>query len=171
MRIKSIAKKSISVLTVILLMIWVMNPIQAATGRKLITKTISGSYYTSNSISYSINVTAGISYTNNVIYSISNLSFSNIYITTTIPTNTGNVVPRQISKSYSGTTATYVVQVTRTAQGVYTDKVNYTIYYTIYDYGSPYSLGNGNENTTVNNEASIDVKIEMSEPYDIQYFE
>ncbi|MGM9947519.1 hypothetical protein [Floccifex sp.] len=134
----------------------------AASGRKLISKPISGSYYTNNSLRYSFSATAGISYTNDVIYAISDLSFSQVTITSTILGNTGTVVPRQISKTYSGSSATYVVQVTRTAQGVYSDKVNYTLVYRVSDAGTPYSLTPADE---------ITVEIIESEPYDIVWYD
>lgn len=135
-----------------------------AWGRKLITKSISGSFWANGTFSYSLNATAGISYEESSILSQSDLSFSNISVSSSIQGVYGNVIPRQTSKYISGTSAVYVVQLTRNATGVYSDKVNYTLTYRASDSGIPYSL-NTDEDTM------ILVDIEVSEPYDIQYLE
>lgn len=139
-----------------------------AWGRKLITKPISGSLNVSgNVMSYSFNSTAGVTYNDaNNITSISDLSFSNVSISMSNHRYNGNVIPRMASKYYSGNTATYTIQVTRTFQGYYTDKVNYTLTYRSTDAGTPYSLDPDKEKETL-----ILVDIVEGEPYDITYLE
>lgn len=136
-----------------------------AWGRKLITKPISGSLDVSGNImNYSFNSTAGITYNDsNNITDISDLSFGYITITMSNHRYTGNVIPRMQSKYYSRNTATYTVQVTRTFQGYYSDKINYTLTYRSTDAGTPYSLN-------VERDWLL-VDITESEPYDIVYFE
>lgn len=152
------------VFTAILVMCLCMLPTYAW-GRKLITKSISGSFWVNGNFYYSLNATAGISYEGSSILSQSDLSFSNINVTSTVPRVHGSVVPRQTSKYISGTSAVYVVTLTRNATGVYQDNINYTLTYRASDAGTPYSLGNDEDNTM------FLVDIEVGEPYNIQYFE
>lgn len=133
-----------------------------AWGRKLITKSASGSFtWSGYSYTYSFNAVAGITYNDsNSITQISDLSFNNVYCNSSDPSVPGSIIPRQSSKYFSGNTATYVVTVTRSAYGFYTDKVDYTFTYRTSDAGSPYSLDNDEE--------LILVSITESEPYDIK---
>ncbi|MDD7282220.1 MAG: hypothetical protein PUH10_09570 [Erysipelotrichaceae bacterium] len=113
---------------------------------------------------YSVVVYAVISHndsTNNITQ-ISDLEFSTTSSSTSYPTLSASFTPSQKSKSFSGRKATYVVTVTRTVYGYYTDKVDYTIVFDVVaNVGDarPYSL---NQNGVV---LSSDVE---SEPYDIE---
>lgn len=156
-------KKSLSGIIAALLVMCICIVPTYAWGRKLISKPISGTLNVSgNTMSYSFNSTAGITYNDsNNITEISDLSFGYVTITMSNHRYTGSVIPRMQSKYYSGNTATYTVQVTRTFQGYYSDKVNYTLTYRSTDAGTPYSL-NSEENLIL-------VDIIESEPYDIVY--
>lgn len=134
-----------------------------AWGRKLITKSVSGSFtWAAYRYTYSFNAVAGITYDdNNNITQISDLSFNNVVCKSSDASVPGNIIPRQSRKYFSGKTATYVVTVTRNAYGFYTDKVDYTLTYKTTDSGTPYSLNP--EDTTL-----ILVEVTESEPYDIQ---
>ena len=136
-----------------------------AWGRKLITKSASGSFsWTFYNYTYSFNAVAGITYNdNNAITQISDLSFNNVVCNSSSFNFPGSIIPRQTSKTFSGNTATYVVTVTRNAYGMYSDQVNYTFTYRTSDSGVPYSLGD--------NEPGIMVEVTVGEPYNIQVYE
>ena len=136
-----------------------------AWGRKLITKSISGSLNVDGNIMYySFNSTAGITYNDsNNITQISDLSFSNKSITMSNHRYNGDIIPRQISKNFSGNAATYTVKVTRTFQGYYSDNVNYTLTYRSTDAGTPYSIDN--------DQVYFLVDIVEGEPYDVTHLE
>ena len=135
-----------------------------AWGRKLVSKPIVGSYY--NYFVYSFDATAGITYNDsNQITQISDLSFSNVRITPGVMWTDGSVAPLQKSKTFSGKSATYVIKITRNAMGVYQDCIDYTISYSSTDSGTPYSLVNPSVS-----EGEF-IIVDISEPYDIQYFE
>ena len=87
------------------------------------------------------------------------MSFSNIVCTPSNPAVTGSIIPKQTSKTYSDKTATYVVTLTRTAYGFYTDKVNYTFTYRTTDAGRPYSL---------DKDQLVLIDVVEGQPYDIQ---
>ena len=72
----------------------------------------------------------------------------------------GSIVPRQSSKYFTSSSATYVVTVTRNAYGMYADKVDYTLIYRPSDPGTPYSLNQDKQ--------EFEVEIVEGEPYDIQ---
>lgn len=134
-----------------------------AWGRKLVTKSTSGSFtWSAYRYNYSFNAVAGITYDdNNNITQISDLSFNNVKCISSDATVPGSITPRQSRKYFSGRTATYVVTVLRNAYGFYSDKVDYTFTYRSTDAGTPYSL---------KDDESILVLVDVieSEPYDIQ---
>ncbi len=135
-----------------------------ASTRKLITKTVSGSFWTNNCMRYSFNASAGLTYSGSTISSISDLSFSAISCWSTVAHTSGTIAPRQTNKYFSGNTATYKVTVTRNANGVYGDKVDYTLTYRTTDSGTPYSL----DGEIIE---GVLVSVEESEPYDIVFYE
>lgn len=149
-----------SVISMIMVTCLCIMPTFAA-GRKLVGKSASGAFtWAGYRFTYSFNATAGLSYNNsNNITSISDLSFSNIVCTSSSPAVTGSIIPKQTSKTYSGKTATYVVTLTRTAYGFYTDKVNYTFTYRTTDAGRPYSL---------DKDQLVLIDVVEGQPYDIQ---
>lgn len=148
----------ISMITVICMCIM---PTQAR-GRKLITKSVSGSFsWTFYDYNYSFNAVAGITYNDsNNITQISDLLFSNIVCNSSSMNFPGSIVPRQSSKYFTSSSATYVVTVTRNAYGMYADKVDYTLIYRPSDPGTPYSLNQDKQ--------EFEVEIVEGEPYDIQ---
>lgn len=157
MKIKLFSRKRFSVcFSIIVCLFLVLTPIYATWGRKLITKTISGSFWINSSMKYSLKASAGITYDGNKITQISDLSFSNSNCQSTIYGVTCNITARQKSKTYSGGTATYVATVTRNATGVYADQVDYTLKYNVSDSGTPYSL---------DDDTLILVDVEVGEPY------
>lgn len=156
-------KKYIYIFTSLILTLSLCVMPMFAYGRKLVGKNVSGSFsWSAYSFSYSFRATAGLTYNNsNNLTSISDLSFSGISCKSSNSAVAGSIIPKQTRKSYSGKTATYVVTLTRTAQGFYTDKVNYTLTYRSTDAGTPYSFDEDD------NEYIL-VEVEESEPYDIQ---
>ncbi|MSS01975.1 hypothetical protein [Floccifex porci] len=154
--------------TMLAMMCMSIVPAQAAAGRKLITKNVkSTQYWSTYTITYSVNATAGLTYNNsNNITAISDLSFSG-HSYTVNPVASGGVTctltTRQKSKTYSGTTATYVMTLTRNVMGVYVDNVDYTLTYRTSDAGTPYSLEK--------DEFLVLVDVEEGEPYNIQILE
>lgn len=133
-----------------------------AAGRKLVSRSISGSFtWSAYRYTYSFNAVAGLTYNNsNNLTQISNLSFNNTSCKSSDASVPGSIIPTQTRKYYSGKTATYVVTVTRNAYGFYTDKVNYTLTYRSTDSGTPYSLDEEDQ--------MILVEVTESAPYDIQ---
>ena len=155
---KILENKRITVcLSLLLCMFMVITPVYAW-GRKLITKSISGSFYLNNSMKYSLNAVAGITYDGSKITQISDLSFNGSKCVSSITGVTCNIVSKQKSKTFSGGTATYGVTVTRNAMGVYMDKVDYTLKYKTTDSGTPYSL---------DEESLLLTSVDVSEPYDV----
>ena len=136
-----------------------------AWGRKLITKTASGSFsWTFYNYTYSFNAVAGITYDDsNRITQISDLSFNNVICNSSSINFPGSIIPKQSRKYFSGSTATYVVTVTRNAYGMYSDQIDYTFIYRTSDSGVPYSFGD--------NESEIIVEVTEGEPYNIQNLE
>lgn len=169
--LKKFGKKAIKLFLCLFIASASLVSISAASGRKLITKTVSEtmnwSIYTFN---YSFSSSAVLTYSNDAITQISDLSLYNIQCVCTIGNQYASctIIPRQKSKTYSGSTATYVVTVTRTAMGSYTDKVDYTIKYKVSDSGTPYSFGNEEVYELID---GVFVSVEVSEPYDIVYLE
>lgn len=159
----SIFKKRILVITSLLLAISLsFTAIYAATTRKLITKSASGSFWVNNCMKYSFKASAGLTYNGSTISSISDLSFSGKTCTSTVPGSTCTIIPTQKSKTYSGNTAKYVVTITRNAAGVYSDKVDYTFTYKTTDSGTPYSLERPDDSK------GVLVSVEVGNPYDIR---
>lgn len=135
-----------------------------AWGRKLIPKTINGSMtvYSAYHYNYYFTANAVLTYNDNsTITQISDLSFTNIGYTASQPSLSATFIPKQISKVNRTSYATYTVQLTRNIYGYYVDNVNYTITYRPTDSGSPYSLGD--------QEQDFIVEVEVSEPYNIQF--
>ena len=157
MKTKLFSRKKFSVcFFIVVCLALALTPVYAAWGRKLITKSISGSFWTNNSMKYSLRATAGITYDNNKITQISDLSFSSLNCQSTIYGGSCSILARQKSKSYSGGTATYVATVSRNAMGFSVDKVDYTLKYSVSDSGTPYSL---------DDDTLILVDVEVGEPY------
>ena len=137
-----------------------------AWGRKLINKTVNDSFtiYSAYHYNYHFNAQAVITYNDsNSITQISDLAFSNIGYTHSNPSLTASFTPAQKSKSNLNSYARYVVTLTRNVYGYYTDKVDYTLTYRPSDYGTPYSLKEGDK--------LILVDVEVGEPYDIMYLD
>ncbi len=156
-------KKVVTCLTIVFGMFLAVTPAYAW-GRKLISKSVSGSFYINNSMKYSLGATAGVTYNDsNNITQISDLSFKNVKCTPTIDKTTCTIVPSQKSKRFSGNTATYVITVRRSVMGVYADSVDYTLTYRTSDSGTPYSLEQDQDNDSM-----ILVDIQEGEPYDIE---
>lgn len=158
-------KKCLYVLSTFLIIIGLSTTITFAAGRKLVTKTVSDSFtlWSAYHYTYSFNATAGLTYNNsNNLSSVSDLSFSNVTYKASVPSLAANFIPRQTSRSVSGKTVTYVVTLTRSVYGYYTDKVNYTLTYRTSDAGTPYSLDDQNQ--------EILVDVEVSEPYDVHIY-
>ncbi len=140
-----------------------MTSVEAATHRKIVSKSISDSMniWSAYNYNYYFTANAGLTYNDsNGISSISDLSFSGIGYTTGTPSLTASFTPSQISKSNMGSYAVYVVRVTRNIYGYYVDNINYTLTFSPSDYGVPYSIGDEEE--------MILVDVDVSEPYDIQ---
>lgn len=139
-----------------------------AWGRKIITKSASGSFnYSIYNMNYSFSASSVISYEGNTVLSQSDLAFSNNVCSNTQNVITCMVIPRQTSKYISGSQAVYTVELTRSAYMLYSDKVTYTFTYTPSDAGSPYSLLDPNTEII----DGMLVTVEVSEPYDIVYYE
>lgn len=135
-----------------------------ASGRKIIAKSISDSFtiWSAYHYNYSFNSSAVLTYNNsNNITAISDLAFSNVTYTTGTPSLAANFIPNQKSKTYSGNTARYVVTLTRSVYGYYSDKIDYTLTYKVSDAGSPYSINESEK-------SGVLVEIEAGDPYDIQ---
>lgn len=157
-------RKISAIFVSIILILCLASTMAFASSRKLITKNVSGSFWINGNFSYSFNATAGITYQGSSILGQSDLSFSSMKVTSNVPGVVGTIIPKQSRKYISGTSAVYVVTVSRNATGVYVDKIDYTLTYRASDAGKPYSLGE-------NEEPMFLVDIEVGEPYDIQYFE
>ncbi len=156
-------KKVIYILTSTILTLSLCVMPMFAYGRKLVGRTVNGSFsWSAYSFTYSFRATAGLTYNNsNNLTGISDLSFTGVSCKSSNTAVAGSIIPRQTRKTYSGKTATYVVTLTRTAQGFYSDKVNYTLTYKSTDSGTPYSL----------DEDEVDyilVDVVESAPYDVQ---
>lgn len=133
-----------------------------AYGRKKIAKTTSDSMTLWSAYHYNYHFTshAVLTYnSSNTITQISDLAFTNVGYTSSQPSLAANFIPKQLSKSNGGSQAKYVVQLTRSVYGYYTDKVNYTLTYKPSNDGVPYSVEDDNP---------VLVDIEVSEPYDVQ---
>lgn len=159
-------KKFITLLSCVLALILSMSLLSAASLRKNITKSASGSFYTNNMMRYSFSATAALSfdYKTNDITGISDLSFSNITCNNAIPGGFAcMILPSLKSKTYTSKKATYVVTVKRNAGGFYVDNVDYTFNYYVTDSGTIYSAGEDSNN--------IEVEVLMGEPYNIEFSE
>ncbi|MCF0105461.1 MAG: hypothetical protein HUJ53_01725 [Holdemanella sp.] len=161
---KQLFKKTLLVICSFFMVFTLSLPVQAS-GRKIISKSIYDTMTLWSAYTYNYYFTAHAVLTyndSNSITQISDLSFSNIGYTASQPSLTANFIPSQKSKYYSGSYATYVVTLTRSVYGYYTDRVDYTLTYSVYDSGSPYSIGNPDEEMML-------VNVEVGEPYDINY--
>ena len=152
------------IITSVIMLCLACVTVNAAGSRKKITKTINDSMTVFSAYHYNYYFTAHavLTYSSaNSISSISDLAFTNVGYTASVPSLAANFIPKQISKSNNKSSATYVVQLTRSVYGYYTDKVNYTLTYKLIDSGVPYS--NLNEDKLM-----ILVDVKASEPYDIR---
>nr|CDL65559.1 unnamed protein product [uncultured bacterium] len=160
----SFKKISYTILSIFTILCLCIMPTYGAS-RKLINKSISGSFWTSNMLKYSFTATAGVTYNGSTITQQSDLSFGNIRCWSDTTAAMGVISPRQSRKYLSNGTAVYVVTVRRNAQGYYQDEIDYTLTYRASDPGTPYSLGEEQEKNIM-----ILVDVDVGEPYNIQYF-
>lgn len=157
-------RKFFAAIMAVLMTLCLTTTMTFASSRKLITKTVSGSMtvYSAYHYNYSFNASAVLTYNGSSISQISDLSLGYVSYTASQPSLAATFVARQSSKANMGSYAKYVVTLTRTIYGYYTDKVDYTLTYRPSDAGTPYSVGGNDDQDFV-------VEVEVSDPYDIQF--
>lgn len=160
-------RHSLAILVSILLTLCLSCTLAFASSRKLVSKSVSGSFWTLNMLKYSFTATAGITYNGNTIIQQSDLSFSAIKCWSDSTAALGTISPRQSRKYLSNGNAVYVVTVRRNAQGFYQDDIDYTLTYRASDPGNPYSIEHGKTEESI----LILVDVDVGEPYNVKYFE